>query len=516
MTIILNGTAGITYPNGQTQSEGLPAAGTAGNVLTSNGSSWTSATPSPNNAISQSFPLKSGTSLTAGRCVSINSSGEVGDYPVLNTLGTEYTNAVTTAYSAISTDGTRAIKVTISGSGTVTTTWTISGAVLSGSANPTNGGTTTTVSISNGAGSSGDWSNDAQFFATSATEFFCVFYKGSYNGGNGSKVAMFTVDGSGNVTKSSETTVISGGTSVTGVYSPSVIRMGNVFGVRWTGNDPATYRTYTVSGTTFTSASDSDNNSYNGIGVLTSNNYASFVSGTTNYRGAYTTNNFPSPSTSTVISDSFGGADIYWGVISAERLIAIYKNTAQECIARTFSVNQSDGVLSSVSTIVLKSDASVSTFTSAQFAVKNSTELVYTYTDAGIAYINSMSLDGSGNILGVNAPLSNSTYAITPAYNTSNTFFANYYNAAPKLKTYTVAAYLTSAFEIVGVATATTSSSPTTITVGGIAGGFTGLTPGTDYYIDPTTYNGTVTTSNTSGIRVGKAISTTQILLGEI
>jgi hypothetical protein len=46
MTIILNGTAGITFPNGQTQSEGLPDPGTAGNVLTSNGTIWTSATPS--------------------------------------------------------------------------------------------------------------------------------------------------------------------------------------------------------------------------------------------------------------------------------------------------------------------------------------------------------------------------------------------------------------------------------------------------------------------------------------
>jgi hypothetical protein len=59
MTVIINGTAGITFPDGTTQSDGLatpvPAVdggtglsspGTAGNVLTSNGSAWTSATPS--------------------------------------------------------------------------------------------------------------------------------------------------------------------------------------------------------------------------------------------------------------------------------------------------------------------------------------------------------------------------------------------------------------------------------------------------------------------------------------
>lgn len=43
MPIILNGTAGVTYPDGVLQTSGTPAPGTAGNVLTSNGTIWTSA-----------------------------------------------------------------------------------------------------------------------------------------------------------------------------------------------------------------------------------------------------------------------------------------------------------------------------------------------------------------------------------------------------------------------------------------------------------------------------------------
>jgi hypothetical protein len=56
MTIILNGTTGVTFPNGVTMSDGtsapvtaaqggtgLSSVGTAGNVLTSNGTTWTSA-----------------------------------------------------------------------------------------------------------------------------------------------------------------------------------------------------------------------------------------------------------------------------------------------------------------------------------------------------------------------------------------------------------------------------------------------------------------------------------------
>jgi hypothetical protein len=43
MSTIINGTTGVTYPDGVTQSSGTPAPGTSGNVMTSNGTIWTSA-----------------------------------------------------------------------------------------------------------------------------------------------------------------------------------------------------------------------------------------------------------------------------------------------------------------------------------------------------------------------------------------------------------------------------------------------------------------------------------------
>lgn len=45
MTMTFNGTTGITFPDGQTQDVGVPDPGTNGNVLTSNGTIWTSAAP---------------------------------------------------------------------------------------------------------------------------------------------------------------------------------------------------------------------------------------------------------------------------------------------------------------------------------------------------------------------------------------------------------------------------------------------------------------------------------------
>jgi hypothetical protein len=46
MTMIIDGTAGIEFPDGTDQATALPAPGTSGNVLTSNGTSWTSSVAS--------------------------------------------------------------------------------------------------------------------------------------------------------------------------------------------------------------------------------------------------------------------------------------------------------------------------------------------------------------------------------------------------------------------------------------------------------------------------------------
>jgi len=47
MPITLNGTAGVTYPDGTLQTAGVPAPGASGNVLQSNGTVWTSAANPP-------------------------------------------------------------------------------------------------------------------------------------------------------------------------------------------------------------------------------------------------------------------------------------------------------------------------------------------------------------------------------------------------------------------------------------------------------------------------------------
>lgn len=47
MTMIIDGSTGLEFPDGTDQTTALPAPGTAGNVLQSNGSAWTSASNPP-------------------------------------------------------------------------------------------------------------------------------------------------------------------------------------------------------------------------------------------------------------------------------------------------------------------------------------------------------------------------------------------------------------------------------------------------------------------------------------
>ena len=109
MTTIIDGTAGITYPNGGTQTTGtstpvtvaqggtgLTAPGTSGNVLTSNGTTWTSVTPSGASgtvtSVATGNGLSGGTITTSGTLtVAAPSAGSVGSYAFVgSTANTDF------------------------------------------------------------------------------------------------------------------------------------------------------------------------------------------------------------------------------------------------------------------------------------------------------------------------------------------------------------------------------------------------------------------------------------------
>jgi hypothetical protein len=508
---------------------GLTAPGTAGNVLTSNGTAWTSATPSSGTVskVVQSFPLKATKSVTLGILASINASGEVGDLPTLNTLGTARANSTTTAYNAISNDGSRAVRVTQTNTG-ANATWTINGVAITSGAIPTNGGTTVTMAaIFNGGGYTVENPNsnvyiypigNSTFFAV--TYGSCVFTSDSdqnYPGNITVAGAVITVDASGNCTKGTQVTYSNSATGLP--FQQGIQYIGKVtnsiFPIQTTSNYgyPNTYYTANISGTTVTFTSDAEATSWVGANgtnsTITSSNILVWGIGTTVRTASYSAGNIGAYTDTTVITDNNSGVT-WWNGFDANTMLAYYQDTSLNNKYRMFSVNQTTGALTSVGTFTTTLTAQ--RLNSIKF--KSATEAAGTFYAGGYNYVNTMAL--ASNIpTGFNVGTQISTQAITgPYYNATDTNWRIFYTPSsyPTNNLVTVNAYSTDPFNLIGIPTATSSSSPVSIAVAGVQGGFTGLTPGSLYYAS-TNNDGTVSTSSSSGQLVGKATSTTEILL---
>jgi hypothetical protein len=484
-------------------------------------------------ALTKDFPMASGGSLTAGKAVSLTSAGEVGAYPVLNTLGTERENATdTTGYGAISTDGSRAIRVASSApGGSTTATFVFTGVALSSSANAVVGGTTQTVTVTLDLNTSGfPLPTSAAIVPLTGTVFLAVVGYVTYGNNavtrNIYKVVALSVDASGNVTKGNELTrgqFTSGSSGADPIVFGSILTIDSQkFVLRVDAYSTGStivprYSSITVSGTTIAFAVQDEGSEaasfIGGVNTLTSSNRIVNFSGTSYRIGTWNNGIETSVTTTSLVTDLFPAASIFWGVLDPTRAVAIYKDTNERVVLVAYSITASTGVVTKVSDFVLLPDASLVAFKDVNFAAKSATEFVYAYrlTGSDLSFFSSASLDGSGNILGINIPTSNSTLVTTPRYNTGNVFFMNYYLARQRLRPYTVNAYATPAFSYIGIAGETTSGATSKVVVAGIAGNMSGLTPNTLYY---SAFNGDITTSSSSGIFVGKAVSSTEILLG--
>jgi hypothetical protein len=503
--------------------------GTAGQFLKTDGSgnlSFETIAVTPEQLV-KSMPLQSGVSLTAGRAVSINSSGEVSAYPTLNTLGTEYTNSNATAYTAFSNDGSRAIKISTSGTYTFTVTYT--GVAVSGTASPTNGGTTVTSSVSP-PNNTTNYSS-VIIYPISNTEFYVShgagngFVNTTTNSGINTKNFIITVDSSGNCTKGTEVNINSSNPSGGGGNSSGHVISkikDDVYAFNAFAMTDYTYtntlRTITISGTTITATTDAEVITFaptsniplaTGFNnVFTTSSIIGVGSGNNWITASYTAGNIGTVTTTATISDA--NTTPAWFRITNARVLVYYQDTGLSYKLRTYDVNQTTGALTLVDTEFLTAYAWASS--AGNFRFKNSTSGVFKYLVSGFYYVNSIALDSSGNITGFNLGSKLDTGDLTPVYNTSDDFFINYFTTAPKLKKYTVGAYSANLPNYLGFAKETDSTTPVNIVTDGVVGGLSGLTSGTLYYLS-TDYNGTVSTDSTSGILVGKAISATEILL---
>jgi hypothetical protein len=486
---------GLSYPT---------ADGTADQVLKTNGSgviSFGTISSSPTQLV-QSIPLQTGNSVTAGKLLSIGSSGEIVPLPTLNTFGTTRTNAIATGYNAISTTGDTAIRYsqTFSGGYQVVT---FVGIAMSNSANPTTGGTT--VTYLNGFGSGVGVS---VYPITSSKFLINTSYTYSiecYGSGGNSTLFIINVDPTtGNCTKGNELSLggavsmsISTGTITKDLF---VSRMNSTYQIirNTTGN--------TIAGTSDADALDWVTADLKNS-IRTTNNILGIGIGAT-WRVATYTPGTPAIGTKTdtaqIADYQSDGQWAKMGLAStddAEYMIVTYTNTSSVGRYITYSVNQTTGALTQIET-GLQSLLNSTGASSFRFKDKDS----FIGTNASFAFIN-----GARNTSGfINTP-----YTLgTMRYNSSNLFYSfdTSFGGYPTNTGYTVNAYGTNSFNYIGVAKTTDSTSPVDVVTDGVAAGFTSLTPGTLYY-SSNPADGNVTTSSSSGILVGKAISSTEILL---
>ena len=218
--------------------------------------------------------------------------------------------------------------------------------------------------------------------------------------------------------------------------------------------------------------------------------------------------------TSTTITDDYQSGQIS-GFLDSSHFLTYYKDSSGVWKFRTYSFNSSTAV-SLIDTHVAPTD-----FTDHPvfWAAKDSRNLLVGHGGTPNPYVSSIQMASDFTIVGTNVKL-------PTVYNTQGDIMARWsgsgdvYNihlldaTAQFTQPVTVNAYATTYFTYGGIATASASSGTTPIAVAGVAAGYSGLTTGLTYYVGAA-YNGTISTTITDN-KIGKAISATQISLGDI
>jgi hypothetical protein len=491
---------------------------TSGKFLRGDGS-WAS---SSSTFLAKELPLKSGKTLTAGRAVNINSSGEVGDYPVVNTFGalvTSTTAQYTSNLAYVSTDGSRVLTVINLGVQSSGAPFSVRGTAI------TNTTTTSGGSTSLSASGAFNWFFRCQ--PINETQFF-IFYGTSSSTAPNENTGTFyryarvaEVDSSGNVTF---------GTAIT--YSASTfLPYGNAQDLyRLPSGRFATYdyaqnldpapvynsKTYSVSGTTLTATNDTDldwGTTY--VSYVTTNNKLIGVSGINLYYCNYDGTVTSSYAYMAIVSDARGTADLIGSLLSASYGVLLYQKTNNDIVLQTFSINQTTGQRTNTTQKYITN----STFNLGvpRICILTTTDIGVSYKLGATTYFLSLKLNATGDVIGSGIPLVLNTldaniYTVTKT-STSNVARMFYNTTVGNSQNININSYDTLSWSGVGATSTSQTTSPAEIVTGGVCGGFSGLTPSVTYYVNESTFDGQVTSTFGNYI-VGTAVSSTEILLG--
>ena len=220
-----------------------------------------------------------------------------------------------------------------------------------------------------------------------------------------------------------------------------------------------------------------------------------------------------------LVSDFKDGGIVHY--LDATHLLYYYRNTSDVRYLKTFSIAADASSVTLIDTLTTPT----LDFVVNDIKQKDSTgkELILSYSGSNTSLAGTVSVGLNADWTIAGTGVKQSKYSTKVIWNMRYTgasdiwMFFGYTGTAYFTFLYTVNAYSTPGFKYGGVASAAASAGTTSpVNIGGLVTGYSGLTTGSNYYIADT-YDGQLTTDTSVGIgKVGKAISPTEIVMGEI
>jgi hypothetical protein len=533
----------------------LPAqSGQAGKVLTSDGtdSSWQEGLPSQtgqsakflttdgtsanwealsSSALSANFTVAAGKTVSAGTVASLYQD-KIGENPIANPIGAESSHSAQT-FELATTDGAFLIRAySDSSNGDAHTVEVLRTSDMANmgttvvSTSYTNRGTSIRRVSSNrfvvyGYGSTNNGYNPRTCGSG---------YYGAYNMSYQWYMVMLEISSTGNVTYGNTWTKSTSAHGSSGVgmttYSLDDGKEGRA-GFRWShanhvsscNGNPSSYYTFPVTGSLniSTTGADSTMNNFNYESIFnTASNKiiqpsTSTSWNTADWNGSVLTNNVSIPVSLTNINSSH----VIKPDPTQDKLLAFYINSNLELAVETLTWTSGAVTIDAGTKVVIEADASGVSLGK----VKGSAAGVcITYENGSKGRLKSLSLDSNMKVTGTSALATVSNNNVSPQleYEGNDTFRTWFNDTDCFSRNVTVNAYSTSPLKPVGVITSNASAGTAVdVITTGVAGGFTGLSPDTKYYYDVTDYQGNLTTTDT-GVLIGRAISTTELLLTDL
>jgi hypothetical protein len=502
--------------------------------------------------LSKSMPLASGTSVSTNDFVSVNDSGEVGEYPVTNTVNDDLADAGLSRYITYSdSSNTRFLQlytedkntgnegqylIQVYGVGYDTTTGTFSeGSAYTvhdwdtNNAYGGNGGSTQSYTVT-------PLSGTGKFLITGYVSEYGWNISNTTKSGGRCFGKLITVNANGSITQHQSFDVTRGLTNTSYGRRQRKYNYSRYHHMVGAGDQNTEYvrSVHVNSNETSWTVTDEGSNSGDG-GNWGGVYFADLGNNSTAYCVDFVNNTDCRVRGLSMASTNISGSasEISNGDIVLENYnnyLQYYSNNMVSGEMRRTFISYKDGTGSHRLAVIDVADDGTPSLKSNNVVPASQEALTGSNTYLIFQVISSTKLicynNGKLNTVEFNTDGTLKGYGIT-AWNNSNVNRYRYtadgklhlwISGSTNKQTIDINAFSTSEYSFAGVASSNASSGDADIVVGGIVDGFTGLTAGVNYSINAASYDGSIvpSTDTNAGKLVGKAISSTEILLAGV